>query len=252
MSLIDIHWLEQREVDLPPEDDWLSPEELARLARLRFPKRRADWLLGRWTAKCVVAAYKWTPQDPQALSFIEIRPAESGAPDVFIRDIRADASISISHRQGIAMCAVGPATSAVGCDLEVIEPHAEAFVRDYFTQEEQVAINNIAEEEDRRRAVALIWSAKESALKAMRVGLRLDTRDVSVILQDLSIGRAGWNSLRVRGPDSQIFRGWWLQSGTRLRTVVAADESTIPICLDALTRDESRAYGCLSKSQKYK
>lgn len=83
----------------------------------------------------------------------------------------------------------------------------DAFVRDYFIEEERAAFDDFAREEDRRRAIALVWSAKESALKAMRVGLRVDTRSVSVTHADKSISRAGWNSLRVRGPYSKIFYG---------------------------------------------
>jgi 4'-phosphopantetheinyl transferase len=232
MSLIDIHWLERREVNLPRDNDWLSPKELARLAELRFPKRRADWLLGRWTAKLAVAAYLGKSQDREALKDIEILAAASGAPEVYLGDNSSTVSISISHRQGVAMCAVGPAASTLGCDLEIIEPRTEAFVRDYFTPEEQVAIDNAAGEEDRRRAVALVWSAKESALKSMRVGLRLDTRSISVRQVDRSIAGTGWNSLQVRTSEGQMLEGWWQQSGTLLRTVVATLRSRIPMRMD--------------------
>ena len=54
---MDVYWLEQVEGDVPPNDDWLSASEAACLARLRFAKRRADWRLGRWTAKCAVSEY---------------------------------------------------------------------------------------------------------------------------------------------------------------------------------------------------
>ena len=36
--------------------DFLSPLELERLAGLRFERRRAEWLLGRWTAKQLIPA----------------------------------------------------------------------------------------------------------------------------------------------------------------------------------------------------
>ena len=234
MCLISIHWLEQRDVDLPPGDDWLSPRELSQLGGLCFPKRRADWLLGRWTAKRAVAAYLRLCQDPQALKRIEIRPALSGAPEVHIGEKPPEVSISLSHRQAVAMCVVAPVTSKLGCDLEVIESHCDAFIRDYFTPKEQLAIDDIADEGEKCRAVALVWSAKESALKAMTLGLRLDTRTVSVTLADTSIGCTGWKNLQVRGSDGWIFDGWWQQSGPLLRTVVANSKSRVPIRLDAL------------------
>ena len=36
--------------------DFLSPPELERLAGLRFERRRAEWLLGRRTAKGLIAS----------------------------------------------------------------------------------------------------------------------------------------------------------------------------------------------------
>ena len=50
---------------------------------------------------------------------------------------------------------------------------------DYLTHEEQLRVTE-ASSEDRARLVALLWSGKESTLKAMGVGLRVDTRCISV------------------------------------------------------------------------
>ena len=49
------YWLEQTEADVPAVNEWLSAEERARLADLRFHKRWTEWRLGRWTAKRAVA-----------------------------------------------------------------------------------------------------------------------------------------------------------------------------------------------------
>ena len=54
---MNVYWLEQSDGDVPVGDGWLSAGERATLDRLRIPKRRADWRLGRWTAKCAAAAY---------------------------------------------------------------------------------------------------------------------------------------------------------------------------------------------------
>jgi 4'-phosphopantetheinyl transferase len=124
---------------------------------------------------------------------------------------------------------------AVGCDLEVAEPHGEAFIGDYFTAGEQAWIEQ-APAEERPRLAALLWSGKESALKALRTGLRLDTRSVSVTLdgpsQPLHEDRAnGWRPLCARRNNADIFHGWWRQSGTLLRTLVAAPAPLAPLSL---------------------
>ena len=101
-----VYWLEQTEADVPAENDWLSARESVRLSGLRFAKRRADWRLGRWTAKCAVASFLNLSTDAQGLAQIEIRPASSGAPEVFVANEPAAVAISISHSSGAAACAV--------------------------------------------------------------------------------------------------------------------------------------------------
>src|SRR5271165_7635467 len=100
-----VYWLQQCASDVPSDNDWLSASENERLSGIRFPKRRADWRLGRWTAKNAVAACLNWPSHPTAtmLARVAIVPAESGAPQVFLAGEPAAISISISHRDGIAV-----------------------------------------------------------------------------------------------------------------------------------------------------
>src|SRR4051794_28418330 len=128
-----IHCLEQTGADVPAGTEWLGLSELQCLRGLRFEKRRADWRLGRWTAKRALAAYLKMPSGSRDLAALEIRPAPSGAPEVFLDDRPAGISISLSHRSGVALCAIGSSGVALGCDLEVVEPHSNAFCADYFT-----------------------------------------------------------------------------------------------------------------------
>ncbi len=54
-ALVDIDWMRADSIGAPPED-FLSKAELQKLAQMRFPCRREEWLLGRWTAKRLLAA----------------------------------------------------------------------------------------------------------------------------------------------------------------------------------------------------
>ena len=220
---MNVYWSEQTESDVPREDDWLSQAELARLDSLRFPKRRADWRLGRWTAKRGVASYLNLPTSQEVLAKIEIIRAHSGAPEVRIDDQPAAATISISHSDGTSACAVSEPGVQLGCDLEKIETRSDAFIADYFTDEEQILITHAA---DRAHMATLLWSAKESTLKALREGLRIDTRKVEVTLEP-SLARNGWSALRVSCPDGRIFHGWW-QGSDLLRTLVASPSPEPP------------------------
>jgi 4'-phosphopantetheinyl transferase len=125
--VIEIFWLEQTAIDVPSDDEWLSASESERLASLRFPKRREDWRLGRWTAKRTVAAFLGLAPAADVFKGIEIRPAASGAPEVFMGDRTASVSISLSHRSGTGLCVISPANLSPGCDLETVEPRALNF-----------------------------------------------------------------------------------------------------------------------------
>lgn len=222
---MDVYWLEHKQADVPDENDWLSAREILRLDRLRFPKRRADWRLGRWTAKNAVASCMQMAGN--SLAELEIRANPSGAPEVFLRRSPLPVTISLSHRDGIAACGLVPDIVQLGCDLEMVEPHGEAFLADYFTAEEHEIIRR---GQDRDCVTAILWSAKESALKALGEGLRLDTRDVVVSLSDAS--REDWHALQVRHQSSgQIFEGWWSHSARVIRTVVGNPAPMPPVSL---------------------
>jgi 4'-phosphopantetheinyl transferase len=211
-----------------------------------------DWRLGRWTAKRAVAAYLKLMGEGKARQEIEVRPAVSGAPEVFLNNQMAHISISISHRAGIAACAVAPGDAKIGCDLELIEPRSAAFLSDYFTAAEQAHVAQ-ALVCDRDKLTTLLWSAKESALKALQVGLRWDTRSVSVSLPDASAPSAagiaqrmnhpsssgalalveGWLPLKVLCSEDCVFRGWWQRSGELTRTVVCTPAANVPSVLQS-------------------
>ena len=234
-----VYWLEQREQDVPPGNGWLSAEEELRLNALRFAKRRADWRLGRWTAKCALAGTTDAAHASDALNHyhsntlrkIEICAASSGAPEALIDGQPLGMTISLSHRDGRAVCAVAASQADLGCDLEIIEPRSDAFVADYFTVEEQTLVLR-ASDADRARLCTLLWSAKESALKALRTGLRSDTRAVMVSAAPAPAGGDDWSPLRIRySAGNRIFHGWWRQSHNLLRTVVADPAPDPPISL---------------------
>ena len=104
---------------------------------------------------------------------------------------------------------------------------------DYFTPDEQALVARTPAA-DQSRLLALLWSAKESALKALRCGLRLDTRRVIVSLIDpleSASNQVSWRRLQVSFENVQFFQGWWRESDHLLRTLVADTSSEPPIVL---------------------
>ena len=249
--MTEVYWLEQTEADVPANNDWLSESEAARLDSLRSAKRRRDWRLGRWTAKLAISAYRNLLGDSQTLRDVEIRSAPSGAPEVFFAGQPAPDTVSLSHRGGVAVCAVAPSSVALGCDLEIVEIRGDSFTADYFTEEERELVARACAD-DRPRLLTVLWSGKESALKALRLGLRLDTRSVEVSLNDVERrsaedglrrvadsvpaprpqGANRWLPFHVRCTDGQVFHGWWQNTENIVRTLVAAPPSAPPILLE--------------------
>lgn len=230
---MELYWLEQSATDVPALDNWLSASEQLRLVEMKVPKRRDDWRLGRWTSKLAVAGYLGLSREPVELSEIEIRPQASGAPEAFVKGKPARISLSLSHRDGIGICAVAPGGVALGCDLEFVERRSDAFVADYFTAEEQETISG-SPAALRDLLVTVLWSAKESALKALRAGLRLDTRSVSATLHSgfLSAPHLAtmgtWSPLSVAYAD-QVFPGWWTCVDGFVRTTVSVPAADAPV-----------------------
>lgn len=222
-------WLSQGEAEVPRTLDWLAPSERERLARMRFRKRRDDYLLGRWTAKRALARSVPLPETAASLAGLEIRHAEGGAPLAFAAAERLPLEISISDRAGQGACAIAPAGLLVGCDLEVVEPRSRAFVVDYLTPRESARVLAARDERERALLANLYWSAKESALKLLGTGLRRDTRSVEIELAPAA--GAGWRRLVAHPEEGGCFPGWWRAFGAFVLTLAAARDSDEPHCL---------------------
>jgi 4'-phosphopantetheinyl transferase len=220
-----LNCLSQNASDVPEGDDWLCGSEQSTLAGLRFAKRRSDWLLGRWTAKQAIRSYLL--EKDFSLSSLEIRVADSGAPEAFRNNEPAGVSISISHSNYRSFCAVGPPDYAIGCDLEQMEMREESMVTDYYTSEE-ISLCRSALESEKALIVNLIWSAKESALKILREGLRRDTRSIRID-PDFKHPEGDWNSWTGYCLETSIaFCGWWRNSEGYVYTLGANKPTSSP------------------------
>lgn len=175
----------------------LSAAERARLDELHVPKRRAEWLLGRATAKSVVGQAlrgaipaAWPPEAleiasaPSGMPFARLAPEASPVAG-FQPGERLPVTVTISHTAGHALSAAtwcppragGAAAPALGADLGVVEPRSPAFLETFFTDAEQRWVRDAPWWERDVRA-NFVWCAKEAVLKALGLGLTVDTRAV--------------------------------------------------------------------------
>lgn len=215
---------------MAPGDAWLSPGERERAASLRLPKRRDDFRLGRFTAKRALAAVLGLPDESPSLARIDVRARPDGAPEAWC-DGQRFRSLSISHCAGRALAVVGPGDAALGCDLEQVEPRSQGFALDYFRPGERAWLGAAVPDERPLRAT-LLWSAKESVLKVVGVGLRETTQAVEVEFEE-AVGPLGWRPFRARlaSPPALPIQGWWRRDAAQVLTVATRPPANEPVLL---------------------
>ncbi|MBN1960592.1 MAG: 4'-phosphopantetheinyl transferase superfamily protein [Deltaproteobacteria bacterium] len=204
----------------------LSEVECEFFRALRIPKRRRDWLLGRKTVKYLCIHYF----SRQGKSFkpiqISVINAADGAPEVFNQDgERLPITVSLSHRDSIAVAALSAGLEVkLGIDLELCEKRPDGFASDFFTLSEVSLIEqaNVAE---RDRLTTEVWSLKEAALKALRVGLRADTRSIEV--EPRCEANTGWGLAKVKDRDGIINKAFVHDIGPYVVSVAWLDKSFV-------------------------
>lgn len=198
---------------------WLTPGERVVHDGLAVPKRAKDWRLGRWIGKEAVRRALGAPE--LAATAVEILASPGGAPEVKILAPGAwqAVGLSLSHAWGMGFAAAVCGQVRIGCDVEAIRPRSDAFVSDYFTADEADLVRGAASG-DQAALANLVWSVKESALKALGEGLRLDTRSVQVtVLDEPSLD--GWRACTVATPVSGVFPGHWRVTAGFVWTLVS-------------------------------
>lgn len=228
-----VRWIACAETDIPVGDDWLVPAEQRRLARYTFTKRRVEYLVRRLAGKTAVATALGLPLDPayrsRTLGRIGMLNRMGGAPYAELDGRPAPFDISLTDRSGHAVALLGDEgtmeSGSLGVDLEIVEPRSEGFVRDYLTAPEQAwvyAERERAGEDGWEFGANLIWSAKEAALKVLRVGLRADTRTV-IVHVDSAVRPDGWAPLVMETVRGEVFPGWWRRDGIFLLTIATRE-----------------------------
>ncbi|MCA9897219.1 MAG: 4'-phosphopantetheinyl transferase superfamily protein [Anaerolineales bacterium] len=219
-----IHWLTQshetmpRTAVSPHKSTFLSDSEADRLATLTTEKRRRDWLLGRWTAKRLLQTVIWeTSHTTVPLDLITVANNADGVPTIASQLPLVDGqySISLSHSHGQALVtAVAKPNWPIGCDIEKVAPRGEAFIDDYFTETEALLVRQVAGAQ-RDLLTTAVWSAKESVLKALHLGLSVDTRAVACLIDPVERPSDSWMPFKVWCDNGRLphpaphFSGWW-------------------------------------------
>ena len=155
--------------NLPPAENMLSLREQAFYQTLRFPKRRTEWLGGRFALKQAIKqiypTYDWKQ--------VEVLPQESGKPQVTVGGKPLPLAYSITHSNGFAVAAVSAEETFLGIDLEKIEHRIDAWKDDFFHPDELTG--------DGDEFLTALWTQKEALVKLLGTGLSLRSKEVCCI-----------------------------------------------------------------------
>jgi 4'-phosphopantetheinyl transferase len=157
-----------------PDGAWtaLSDVERERARQMPPPAWRHDFVLSHYATREILARYTGT--DPAALEF---HRGAHGKPKA-----AGHAEFSLSHTNGLALVAVSAAEVGVDVEMTGQAPLAEGLIPRCLTAPEQAAVEHaaIAASNDTTTVFLRYWTAKESYLKGLGIGLAEPLRNVEV------------------------------------------------------------------------
>ena len=140
---------------------WLGPAETQRLAGITAPRRRAQFLAGRWQARQALAArHGGTPQDWTLSAPVDAAPQVTAGP------VAGPCAIGLSHSGDTVACVL--ADASVGIDVERHDRRVRdvAALADATLGDAERAHWLRLPAESRRVAFLCWWTLKEAWIKA--------------------------------------------------------------------------------------
>ena len=177
---------------LPPADRILSERESAFYQTLKLPKRRTEWLGGRFALKQLLL-----PKPGADLTRVQVLPQEGGKPQVLLDGAPYTGAFSITHSHGWAAAAISRECRFLGIDLEKVEHRINAWAEDFFHPQERLQTDDAF--------LTALWTKKEAVVKLLGTGLSLNSFDVRFVGDKISFYGEALKVYRAMGePDIRL------------------------------------------------
>jgi phosphopantetheine--protein transferase-like protein len=211
-------------------DKYFSLEEQAEYSRFKVIKRQFEWISSRIISKKMIRQI--LKREKINFTDIRIQKEETGQPYIYITGQgRLEGKFSLSHSNGYVFCGYSLSKELMfGLDLEKIEARSLEFVQDYFSSKE-IERYQVLDGKDKDEYTTMVWSAKESVLKTLGLGLSIDTRKVEIIPLEDSSRLTGWNSCSVKLENimNLTMNVYWQNVDGFIRTICILDEVSIKL-----------------------
>lgn len=194
--------------NLPPADGFLSAREKTFLETLKLPKRRTEWLGGRFALKQLIL-----PGEGEDLSRVEVLPQAGGKPQLWLDKAVCPAAFSITHSHGWAGAAVSWEERFLGIDLEKVEHRISAWADDFFHPQERTA--------DDDAFLTALWTKKEAVSKLLGTGLSLNSFDLRCLGNKVEFYGGAQAAYRLLGEPEIVLQTWPEPDGFMLSVAYA-------------------------------
>ncbi len=151
----------------------LHPEERAYFDTLKYKRRKASYLLGRMAAKNAVAELTETTD----LTDIWIDTGVFRFPVVKLKG-KPNIQTSISHCNTVGLALAFPEAHPLGIDLEYIDKKRLKVLESQVTETEKEILSQL--NLPQTISFTLLWTVKEGVSKALRTGLTMDFKILTV------------------------------------------------------------------------
>jgi 4'-phosphopantetheinyl transferase len=161
--------------DLAGLEPSLSPEEIARVDRLRVPEKRALFVYNRALLRKILASYLEV-----SASKVPLVTSPHGKPLLGNVDRGLKLAFNLAHCRDLALLAISRGAS-VGIDVEALDTAAnyDALATQALSPDELVSYQRLPPGE-RPAAVLRAWTRKEAYLKAVGCGFARPLCDIQV------------------------------------------------------------------------
>jgi phosphopantetheinyl transferase len=175
----------------------LSPQELDCFEKFSMPKKKLQWLAGRYAIKRALQKGNRLPKKRLDFNGIDVLSRENSAP--YLPQF-PDLRISITH--SFPYCIGVVSNHAIGVDLEKIMELSGSLIYQYFHPNEIKSLTEKAGTEDYRTRAIIYWTRKEAVSKLLKLGLKMDFKQIDTVKDSVTCKE--YNASLIRLISSQM------------------------------------------------